>query len=137
MNPPPLPCLPARLLPGVDLRDGLAQVLSARAGTDSAFVVAGIGSLSIAALRLAGAAHAVTLRGDLELLTLSGTLGADGPHLHASVSDAAGHVTGGHVAPGCIVRTTVEVLLAPLPAGSLRRELDTGTGYAELRVVAP
>lgn len=124
--------LPLRLHPGDDLRDALAAALRTHARTDSAFVVSGIGSLSVACLRLAGRPVVDTWREDLELLTLSGTLSADGPHLHASVASADGTVRGGHVAPGCIVRTTAEVLLAPLPEGTLARAVDTTTGYAEL-----
>jgi hypothetical protein len=53
-----------------------------------------------------------------------------------AVSDAAGTVVGGHVAPGCIVRTTAEVLLVLLPQHRFSREPDAATGYAEL-VIRP
>jgi predicted DNA-binding protein with PD1-like motif len=125
--------VPLRLSPGDDLRAALDAALAAQ-GAQAAFVVCGIGSLSEARLRFAGRDalhHAV---GDLEILTLSGTLGAGGSHLHASLSDADGHVLGGHVAPGCIVRTTAEVLLAVLDDVRFTREQDAGTGYAELHV---
>ncbi len=124
-------CVPLRLVPGDDLRAALERALRASAG-DSAFVVSGIGSLAAARLRFAGAAVAADLEGPLEILTLAGSLTRDGAHLHASVADAAGHVYGGHVAPGCVVRTTAEVLLAVLPPGTLRRERDPATGFAEL-----
>ena len=74
------------------------------------------------------------LEGPLEILTLSGSLGADGAHLHMSVADAAGTVSGGHVGYGCRVRTTAEVLLADLPGWSFTRERDGATGYPELVV---
>jgi len=125
--------LPLRLSPGDDLRAALAAAVVA-AGAEAAFVLAGIGSLREARLRLAGRDtlhHAV---GDLEILTLSGTLGAGGAHLHASLADADGRVLGGHVAPGCIVRTTAEVLLALLDDVRFTREPDAATGYAELQV---
>lgn len=126
--------LPLRLPPGADLRDALLQALAER-GHEGAFVLAGIGSLrSGARLRLAGAAQPVALDGDLELLTLAGTLCADGPHLHASVADAAGRVRGGHVGAGCIVRTTAEVLLALTPAWRYARAFDPASGYPELRL---
>ena len=35
--------------------------------------------------------------------------------------------------PGCIVRTTAEVVIALLPGWEFRRELDAATGYKELR----
>lgn len=100
--------------------------------TFAGFVLQGIGSLSVAQLRFAGNAAATRLQGDLEILTLAGTVGPDGAHLHMSVADAQGRVTGGHVAPGCIVRTTAELLLAVLPDHVFRRVRDAATGYPEL-----
>ncbi len=98
----------------------------------AAFVVAGIGSLKPARLRLAGADDAIEIAGDVEILSLSGTLAANGAHLHLSVADATGRVIGGHVAEGCVVRTTAEVLLALLPGWDFSREPDPSTGFAEL-----
>lgn len=126
--------LPLRLPPGADLR---AAIESALGTHTAAFVLQGIGSLSVAQLRYAGVDQPTTLRGDLEILTIAGSIAPDGAHLHMSVSDAQGHVFGGHVAAGCIVRTTAELLLAVLPEHAFTRELDVaGSGYKEL-VVRP
>jgi predicted DNA-binding protein with PD1-like motif len=122
--------LPLRLVPGADLRGAIEAALGSHA---AAFVLQGIGSLSVAQLRYAGIDHATALRGDLEILTIAGSIAPDGAHLHMSVSDAQGRVFGGHVAYGCIVRTTAELLLAVLPEHAFSREADTGgSGYAEL-----
>ncbi len=76
----------------------------------------------------------------MEILTLSGTVAAGddntGSHMHMAISTATGQVLGGHVAPGCIVLTTAEVLLALLPEWQFTREPDAGTGYDEL-VIRP
>jgi uncharacterized protein len=127
----PLQPLPVRLLPGDDLRRALEGVITAR-GLTAAFVLSGIGSLRPARVRLAGAETTLDLEGDLEVLTLSGTIAAHASHLHMSVSDAGGRVIGGHAAYGCIVRTTAEVLLALLPGWDFAREPDAGTGWSEL-----
>ena len=112
--------LPVRLPPGVDLRRALEQVL-VQHGVEAGFVLAGIGSLRPALVRLAGAAEPLRLDEDLELLSLSGSLCTAGSHLHLSVSLGDGRVVGGHVAYGCTVRTTAEVLLALLPAWRFAR----------------
>ena len=125
--------LPLRLHPGDDLRAALDAAL-AGSGAQAAFVVCGIGSLREARLRLAGREELRHVSGDLEILTLSGTLGTGGSHLHAGLSDADGHVFGGHVAAGCIVRTTAEVLLAVLDDVRFAREPDAITGYLELAI---
>ncbi len=130
--------LPLRLCPQQDLRAALESVL-ADARVEAAFVLQGIGSLSVARIRFAGMDKAAELRGDLEILTLSGSLSPDGGHLHITVADARGRVTGGHVAPGCIVRTTAEILVALLPDHAFGREADAESGCNELviRPVAP
>ena len=61
-----------------------------------------------------------------------GSVSADGAHLHLSVADAMGRVTGGHLAYGSTVRTTAELLLALLPGWQFGRAIDPATGYAEL-----
>ncbi len=125
--------LPLRLSPGADLRSALEAEVAASSHF-AGFVISGVGSLSQARLRLAGAREPESLRRDLEILTLAGTIARDGSHLHMSIADSDGRVMGGHVAHGCIVRTTVEVLLLLLPKWSFDRKLDPETGFAELVV---
>ena len=123
--------LPVRLRPNQDLRGALVSQL-AEHDVDAAFVLQGIGSLSVAQIRFAGMATATELRGDMEILTLSGSLSPEGAHLHITVADGQGRVLGGHVAPGCIVRTTAEILLALLPDHAFSREPDAESGCNEL-----
>jgi predicted DNA-binding protein with PD1-like motif len=129
--------LPIRLQPGDDLR---AAIEAAVRGADcrAAFVIAGIGSLSSAGLRFAGADQPRRFTGDIEILSLAGSIAFDGAHssshLHMALSTASGEVFGGHVAPGCIVRTTAEVLLALLPDWDFSRAPDAATGYLELEI---
>jgi predicted DNA-binding protein with PD1-like motif len=125
--------LPLRLKPGTDLRAALQAEVAARSYS-AAFVISVVGSLNGARLRLAGVGDPDTLRGDFEILTLAGTVARNGAHLHMSVADARGRVLGGHVAHGCIVRTTAEVLLLLLSDWSFIREPDPATGFAELVV---
>lgn len=124
-----------RLSPGDDLRGALEAAfadLSREHGIAAACIVSAVGSLSRAMLRYADKPGGSDVAGPLELLMLSGTLSADGAHLHGSVADAQGAVKGGHILPGCIVRTTAEVVIALLPGWEFRRELDAATGFKEL-----
>jgi len=122
---------PLRLSPGDDLRGAIEDALRERK-LQAAFVVQGIGSLDIAALRFAGVETPTEICGDLEILTLAGSVSPDGAHLHMSIADARGQVFGGHVARGCTVRTTVELLLVSLSGFSFAREADPQTGFLEL-----
>jgi predicted DNA-binding protein with PD1-like motif len=128
---------PIRLTPGQDLRTSLQAAVQSQ-NCRAAFVLSGIGSLSTAGLRFAGAEQPERLTGYLEILSLSGTVACDGAksssHLHMALSTATGQVLGGHVAAGCIVRTTAEVLLALLPEWEFAREWDAQTGFDELVV---
>lgn len=135
--------LPIRLKPGQDLREALEAAVREQ-GCQAAFVLSGIGSLVDARIRFAGADEPLLIRGDSEILSLSGTVGVGvqgdaeqgHSHLHMAVATATGEVFGGHVAPGCRVRTTAEVLLALLPEWAFTREADPATGFAELVVKA-
>ncbi|MFZ0407461.1 MAG: PPC domain-containing DNA-binding protein [Cyanobium sp.] len=124
-----------RLGPGCDLRSSLQQVLHEQQVT-AGWVLSGIGSLSTAQLRLAGEQSVTTFQGELEILTLAGSLSADGAHLHISIADRQGVVTGGHLGAGSRLRTTAELLVALLPQWSFSRELDATTGWRELVIRA-
>jgi Plants and Prokaryotes Conserved (PCC) domain len=71
---------PLRLFSGDDLRTVLENTLR-ELDLRAAFVIQGIGSLSVAQLRFAGAEHPTEVRGDLEIQTLAGSMSPDGAHL--------------------------------------------------------
>lgn len=121
-----------RLAPGEDLR-GALQAWCRAHQVRAACVLSAVGSCTQAVLRYAGAPDGTRIDGPLELLALAGTLGTGGLHLHASVSDAAGQVRGGHVMPGCTVRTTAEIVVGVLPQWTFERLPDAATGYLELQ----
>ena len=125
--------VPLRLQPGDDLRQALETWMGEQE-EQAGCVISAIGSLSVAKLRFAGAAAATTIHGELEIISLSGTLSTDGAHLHIAFADSRGAVIGGHLCPGSLVRTTAELVIGLLADWQFRRELDTATGYAELRI---
>ncbi len=127
--------VPLRLQPGADLR-GALDAWMVDQEEQAGCLVSAVGSLSVAQLRLAGASEATVIRGDLEILSLSGTLSRDGAHLHIAVANSTGSVLGGHLCPGSLVRTTAELVIGLLPEWRFRRELDPATGFAELEIKA-
>ena len=128
--------LPLRLRPGDDLRGSLSRLLQDRE-LPAACVISCAGSLSRAALRLAGSGGGTIIEGPLEIVSLSGTLSPQGPHLHMAVADSTGRVLGGHLLDGCIVLTTAEIILAVLPEVRFSRRRDAETGHAELVITSP
>jgi predicted DNA-binding protein with PD1-like motif len=125
--------VPLRLRPGDDLRLAL-EAWMAQQPERAGCVISAVGSLTVVQLRLAGAAQSTAIQGDLEILSLAGTLSPDGAHLHLAIADASGAVLGGHLCNGSRVRTTAELVLGLLPDWQFSRELDGSTGYAELQI---
>ena len=125
--------VPWRLKPGDDLRLALEAWIG-KQGESAGCVLIGMGSLSVAELRVAGQQESTTIRGNLEILSLTGTPSANDAHLHIAVADSTGAVIGSHLCAGSQVRTTAELVLGLLPGWEFQRDLDPATGYAELRV---
>ncbi len=120
-----------RLRPGEDLRLALERQIADRQ-IEAAWVVAAVGSLEGLQIRPAGAERPLALPGPWELLSLQGSLGAGGAHLHLSAADGRGHCRGGHLLAGNRIRTTAEIALL-LPAGvRFERAFDPATGCREL-----
>ncbi|WP_246003761.1 PPC domain-containing DNA-binding protein [Histidinibacterium lentulum] len=125
-----------RLRPGEDLRQAL-EARFARSGAAAGAVIACAGSLTRAVLRYADRDEGTEVPGPLEIVSLSGTLSPDGPHLHLAVSDRDGAMRGGHLLAGCEVRTTAEVVLWLGGDMVFAREPDEVTGARELVVTRP
>ena len=120
-----------RLEPGEDPRARL-EALQAERAWPGASIVSAVGSLTEASIRFADRPHETRIRGPLEVVALSGTLGPDGAHLHVSVSDGKGRTRGGHLALGSAVYTTLELVILVLDDVTLAREVDPATTYREL-----
>ncbi|HDO1373835.1 TPA: DUF296 domain-containing protein [Aeromonas veronii] len=138
MTPTHLPLSPARflalrLLPGEDLIAGLRAQM-ARHGLQAAWIAGAVGSLPHANLRYAAQPDGTLLEGAFEVIALGGTLDPECEHLHISISDEQGLMRGGHVLPGCRVRTTLELVVGELEAYRFGRAPCPQSGYEELLI---
>lgn len=120
-----------RLHPGDDLKTSIENYVREN-GIAAGALLTCAGSLRYATLRMANAKTAGRLEGKFEILSLAGTLSERGCHLHISLSDENGKVTGGHLLEGCPVFTTAEIVIAELPDLIFSREEDQDTGFKEL-----
>lgn len=100
----------------------------------AAWIAGCTGSLTDVALRYAGQEETTLLTGTFEVISLSGTLEREGEHLHLSVSDPKGAVLGGHMMPGCTVRTTLELVIGELDGLTFSRQPCAVSGYDELAI---
>lgn len=100
----------------------------------AAFIAASVGSLTDVSLRFAGRAESTVFTGKFEVISLSGTLDENGEHLHLCISDEAGRMFGGHVLPGCSIRTTLELVIGELTSVVFNRVQCDLSGYEELDI---
>ncbi len=126
-----------RLTPGADLQQELqrlTQSLELRAGC----ILTCVGSLSQVRLRMPGAIGEEevfrTWTEPMEIVSLTGTLCPDGLHLHIALARQDGACIGGHLASGCLVNTTAELVIGELEGVAFTRPVDPATGYDELEV---
>lgn len=122
-----------RLLPGQDLKSEIVRFVSAQY-INAGFVMTCVGSLQSARLRMANETIC-DFKGPFEIVSLVGTLSADGVHLHISLSDKEGRVVGGHVKEGCIVYTTAEVVIGNIERMTFSRVHDLHTKFKDLVVL--
>ena len=122
-----------RLMPGEDLRGSLNR-MARESAWESAAIVTAVGSLSQVVLRFANQKEATCIEGKHEIVSLVGTLSQHGSHLHVSVADAAGKLTGGHLLDGSTIFTTAEIVIAQFDSLIFRREMCAASGYSELQI---
>jgi len=122
-----------RLAPGADLRVELLAYANEH-GIQAGAVTTAVGSLSRTVLRLADQKETTIFDGKREIVSLVGTIGTGGCHLHLSVSDGQGITIGGHLADGCNVYTTAEIVIADLTGLTFGRTDDPRTGFRELTI---
>ncbi len=123
-----------RLKPNQDFKAQLEQIAKDK-NISAGVIVCAVGSLIQASLRMAGSSNIKQIQGPLEIVSCIGTLGTDGLHVHLSVADAHGDTTGGHLVAGCLIHTTIELVILNLSStNKFLRQIDTETGFRELVV---
>lgn len=124
-----------RLEPGQDVYQQI-EAIAAERNIEAGCVLCAVGSLTHATLRLANRDQYSDYEGHFEIVSMTGTVSIHGSHLHLSIADENGHTLGGHLAPGCKVYTTLELVLAVFEEVVYVREKCAKSGYEEL-VVRP
>ncbi|MDD2409819.1 MAG: DNA-binding protein [Bacilli bacterium] len=98
----------------------------------SGVILSSVGCLKKLTVRLADGKTILEKNEQFEIVSITGTLSKNGVHIHFSVSDNKGNTFGGHLKEGCIINTTVEVVLLEIKNLKFKREYDNSTGYEEL-----
>jgi predicted DNA-binding protein with PD1-like motif/glutaredoxin len=120
---------------GSDVRQSLEALARQEGG--QGFVLSVVGNLSHAVFQCPGKSSPTRLRGELEIITLSGTLSPEGVHLHLSFSDGDCRVWGGHLEPGTLVLRGADLLVGFLPAPGHSADFPSASATAVNRLGQP
>ena len=120
-----------RLKPKQDLFKEIKTFVDEK-GIEAGIILACVGSLTTATLRLANSTSYNTFKGPFEIVSLTGTVSTHGSHLHISISNGDGPTIGGHLVGGCLIYTTAEIVIAEFPEIVYKREYCEDSGHAEL-----
>lgn len=122
-----------RLKPGEDLKQQLEAFVMEKE-IQAGWMITCAGSLTQYHLRFANQPEGSKANGHFEIVSLTGTLSANGSHLHMSVSDSTGRTIGGHLLDGNLVYTTAEVIIGASKELVFTREQDGTTEWNELQI---
>lgn len=122
-----------RLHRGDDLRLALAR-FAREHHLRGAVVLSCVGCLSHWRLRDASGVNMQEKTEPVEIVSATGTLSQDRLHLHLSLSRKDLSTIGGHLAEGCIVNTTAEIVLLELEDVAFGAAYDADTGYDEITI---
>ncbi len=119
-----------RLRGGDDLL-GEIQRLAAYIPISAGVVLSAVGNLRH--LRLGDGKNVTELDGHVEIVSITGTVSARRSHLHLCCARDDLSTLGGHLAEGCIVDTTCELVIGILDDWRFGVERDPVTGNDELQ----
>lgn len=122
-----------RMRRGDDILTTLQTQLENR-NIHAAVLLGAVGCVREACIRSADGVTVHHISEPMEIVSLSGTLSKERCHLHVAFSKADLSVIGGHLKSGCIVNTTLELVLLELEDVRFSKEFDPDTGYHELSI---
>lgn len=122
-----------RLHRGDDLRQSLERYAQEH-HISAAVILSCVGCVSSARLRDASGVRVQEINEHCEIVSVTGTISAERLHIHLSLSREDLTTLGGHLAYGCIINTTAEIVLLELDHVCFGNVYDADTGYDELDI---
>lgn len=120
-----------RLHRGEDLRKRIEQI-AIEHEIAAGVILSGVGCVSRARIRDASGVNVREVNEHCEIVSLNGTVSKARCHVHIALSKEDLSTVGGHLMEGCIVNTTVELVLGVLERMEYGVEQDPETGYDEI-----
>ena len=125
--------LTKRLLPGQDIRNEIEKFVHEQK-VQAGVILSLVGCVSQLELRVSDGKTIKKWNEPFEIVSATGTLSENGCHIHISASNQDGITFGGHLREGCLVGTTIELVIVVFDMIAYERELDELTGYDEIIV---
>ena len=122
-----------RLKPNADLRKEIEAYVKNNQ-IQAGWISCGVGSLTRYKIRFANQPNGTSDSGHFEIVSLIGTVSANGSHVHISISDSTGKTIGGHLLSNNLVYTTAEIVIQEADDLIFTREKDGSTPWEELQV---
>lgn len=123
-----------RLRRGDDIL-GEIQKFCIENGITAGVVLSGVGCVTVGKIRIADGVTIKEIKEDMEIVSLTGTVGEERCHIHISFSKNDMSTIGGHLVLGSIVNTTLELAILSLEDKIFTKEFDESTGYHELKIL--
>ena len=120
-----------RLKPGDDVKQEIDALVAGK-GIKAGYIATAVGSLTHYNIRFSNRDNGDSATGHFEVVSLVGTVSVHGSHLHISVADGDGKMTGGHLLDGNKVYTTLEMVIVETKDLVFARENDGSTPWKEL-----
>jgi predicted DNA-binding protein with PD1-like motif len=125
-----------RLKPGQDLKQSIERFVREK-NIQAGWIATCVGSLAEYQIRFANQEKGYSDKGHFEIVSLVGTLSANGSHIHLSIADSTGKTIGGHLMEGCKIYTTAEIVIATSSEMIFKRAKDGSTPWEELQIEHP
>ncbi|MEG1524900.1 MAG: DNA-binding protein [Clostridia bacterium] len=120
-----------RLKRGDDLLSTIRQIAIDH-NIQAGVILSGVGCVSRARIRDASGVTIREINAHCEIVSLIGTVSKARCHLHIALSQEDLSTIGGHLAQGCIVNTTCELVIGIIDNCRYGVEPDEQTGYDEI-----
>lgn len=100
----------------------------------AAVILSAVGCVLEAKIRDASGITIRSIKENMEIVSLNGTLSDNRTHLHIALSKEDLTTIGGHLVEGCIINTTAEIVILELTEYEFNKQYDESTGYDELLI---
>ena len=122
-----------RLTKGQKLKEEILNICN-KNNIQAGYVACSVGSISHLEVRDAGGKNIHTIKEDMEIISLNGTISKNRVHLHISCSKEDLSIIGGHLVDATI-NTTCELIIVELENYCFNKIYDENTGYNELNII--